>query len=86
MLVGYVMKPKEGHGYLETATQFASESCAGSFDDVDSVDAHVYHINPEDNKMNIAYPIELFGRDASITCSFFNLGIGNNQGRLASTE
>ena len=86
MLVGYVMKPKEGHGYLETATQFASESCAGSFDDVDSVDAHVYQINPEDNKMNIAYPIELFGRDASITCSFFNLGIGNNQGRLASTE
>ena len=79
------MKPKEGHGYLETAVQFASEACPSTSDDFDSLDAHVYDIDPESEKMKIAYPVQLFGHDASITCSFFNLGIGNNQSPLVNT-
>ena len=84
MLVTYFMKPKEGRNYLETANSFVSESCASPVsDDFNSVDAHVYHIDPEGEQMKIAYPIQLFGGDASMTCSFFNLSIGNNRCSLA---
>ncbi|CAE7240504.1 rbcG, partial [Symbiodinium sp. CCMP2456] len=79
VLVGYIMKPKEGYGYLETATRFASESCASTPDDFDSLDVHVYYINPDSFKMKLAYPLQLFGHDTSITCSFLNLDIRRNQ-------
>ena len=84
MLVGYIMKPKEGYGYLDTATRFASESCASTPDDFDSLDVHVYNIDPDSFKMKLAYPLPLFGRDTSITCSFLNLDIRRNQ--CASTN
>ena len=69
---------------MDTATRFASESCASTPDDFDSLDVHVYNIDPDSFKMKLAYPLPLFGRDTSITCSFLNLDIRRNQ--CASTN
>ncbi len=91
VLVAYIMKPKAGHGYLETAAHFAAESSTGTNVDVSStddftrgVDALVYDIDPEQELMKIAYPVDLFDRNITdgraMICSFLTLAIGNNQG------
>jgi ribulose-bisphosphate carboxylase large chain len=91
VLVAYVMKPKPGHGYLETAAHFAAESSTGTNVDVSTtddftrgVDALVYEIDEAKELTKIAYPIELFDRNIidgrAMLCSFLTLTIGNNQG------
>lgn len=91
VLVAYIMKPKAGHGYLETAAHFAAESSTGTNVDVSTtddftrgVDALVYDIAPEQELMKIAYPVDLFDRNITdgraMICSFLTLAIGNNQG------
>ncbi|WYK06825.1 ribulose-bisphosphate carboxylase [Cereibacter sphaeroides f. sp. denitrificans] len=91
VLCAYVMKPKAGYGYLETAAHFAAESSTGTNVEVSTtddftrgVDALVYEINPEKEIMKIAYPVELFDRNIidgrAMLCSFLTLTIGNNQG------
>lgn len=91
VLVAYIMKPKVGHGYLETAAHFAAESSTGTNVDVSTtddftrgVDALVYDIDPEQELMKIAYPVDLFDRNITdgraMICSFLTLAIGNNQG------
>ncbi len=54
VLVAYIMRPKAGHGYLETAAHFAAESSTGTNVEVSTtddftrgVDALVYEIDPE---------------------------------------
>jgi ribulose-bisphosphate carboxylase large chain len=91
VLCAYIMKPKSGYGYLETAAHFAAESSTGTNVDISTtddftrgVDAMVYEIDPKRELMKIAYPLELF--DFNITdgmamiASFLTLAIGNNQG------
>ena len=91
VLCAYIMKPKSGYGYLETAAHFAAESSTGTNVDISTtddftrgVDAMVYEIDPAKELMKIAYPVELF--DFNITdgsamiASFLTLTIGNNQG------
>jgi ribulose-bisphosphate carboxylase large chain len=91
VLCAYIMKPKSGYGYLETAAHFAAESSTGTNvttsttdDFTRGVDAMVYEIDPAKELMKIAYPVELF--DFNITdgsamiASFLTLTIGNNQG------
>lgn len=91
VLCAYIMKPKHGYGYLETAAHFAAESSTGTNvnvsttdDYTQSVDALVYEIDEARELMKIAYPVELF--DFNITdgkamiASFLTLSIGNNQG------
>ena len=91
VLCAYIMKPKSGYGYLETAAHFAAESSTGTNVDISTtddftrgVDAMVYEIDPERELMKIAYPLALF--DFNITdgsamiASFLTLTIGNNQG------
>jgi ribulose-bisphosphate carboxylase large chain len=91
VLVAYIMKPKPGHGYLETAAHFAAESSTGTNVDVSTtddftrgVDALVYEIDEAKELTKIAYPIELFDRNIidgrAMLCSFLTLTIGNNQG------
>jgi len=91
VLCAYVMKPKPGYGYLETAAHFAAESSTGTNVEVSTtddftrgVDALVYEIEPEKEIMKIAYPIELFDRNVidgrAMLASFLTLTIGNNQG------
>lgn len=91
VLVAYIMRPKAGHGYLETAAHFAAESSTGTNVEVSTtddftrgVDALVYEIDPERELMKIAYPIELFDRNIidgrAMIASFLTLAIGNNQG------
>jgi len=91
VLVAYVMKPKAGHGYLETAAHFAAESSTGTNVEVSTtddftrgVDALVYEIDPARELTKIAYPVELFDRNITdgraMICSFLTLCIGNNQG------
>lgn len=91
VLVAYVMKPKAGYGYLETAAHFAAESSTGTNVDVSTtddftrgVDALVYEIDPEREVMKLAYPVELFDRNIidgrAMIASFLTLCIGNNQG------
>ena len=91
VLVAYIMKPKEGYGYLETAAHFAAESSTGTNVEVSTtddftrgVDALVYEIQPDRQLMKIAYPVELFDRNIidgrAMICSFLTLVIGNNQG------
>lgn len=91
VLCAYVMKPKAGYGYLETAAHFAAESSTGTNVEVSTtddftrgVDALVYEIDPEKEIMKIAYPVELFDRNIidgrAMLCSFLTLTIGNNQG------
>lgn len=91
VLVAYVMKPKPGYGYLETAAHFAAESSTGTNVEVSTtddftrgVDALVYEIDPSRELMKIAYPVDLFDRNITdgraMICSFLTLAIGNNQG------
>ena len=91
VLVAYVMKPKPGYGYLETAAHFAAESSTGTNVEVSTtddftrgVDALVYEIDPARELMKIAYPVDLFDRNITdgraMICSFLTLAIGNNQG------
>jgi ribulose-bisphosphate carboxylase large chain len=91
VLVAYIMKPKPGHGYLETAAHFAAESSTGTNVEVSTtddftrgVDALVYEIDEAKELAKIAYPIELFDRNIidgrAMLCSFLTLTIGNNQG------
>jgi len=91
ILVAYKMKPKAGHGYLESAAHFAAESSTGTNVEVcttddftKAVDALVYHIDEATEDMRIAYPLELFDRNVidgrMMIVSFMTMTIGNNQG------
>merc|ERR1711972_763016 len=91
VLVAYIMKPKAGYDYLATAAHFSAESSTGTNvnvcttdDFTKSVDALVYYIDPENEEMKIAYPVELFDRNITdgraMMCSVLTLSIGNNQG------
>ncbi len=91
VLVAYIMRPKAGYGYLETAAHFAAESSTGTNVDVATtddftrgVDALVYEVDPDKEITKIAYPVELFDRNITdgraMICSFLTLCIGNNQG------
>ena len=91
VLCAYIMKPKAGYGYLETAAHFAAESSTGTNVEVvttddftKSIDALVYEIDEEQQLTKIAYPIELFDRNIidgrAMIASFLTLTIGNNQG------
>ena len=91
VLCAYIMKPKAGYGYLETAAHFAAESSTGTNVEVvttddftKSVDALVYEIDEGKELTKIAYPIELFDRNIvdgrAMIASFLTLTIGNNQG------
>jgi ribulose-bisphosphate carboxylase large chain len=91
VLCAYIMKPKAGYGYLETAAHFAAESSTGTNVDVSTtddftkgVDALVYEIDEEKELMKIAYPTDLFDRNIidgrAMLASFLTLTIGNNQG------
>ncbi len=91
VLTAYVMKPKAGYGYLETAAHFAAESSTGTNVDVATtddftrgVDALVYEIDEANAVMKIAYPIDLFDRNITdgkaMIASFLTLAAGNNQG------
>lgn len=91
VLVAYIMKPKDGYGYLETAAHFAAESSTGTNVEVSttddftrSVDAMVYEIDEAKEITKIAYPIDLFDRNIldgrAMIASFLTLAIGNNQG------
>lgn len=91
VLVAYIMKPKPGYGYLETAAHFAAESSTGTNVEVCTtddftrgVDALVYEIDEAKELMKIAYPVELFDRNITdgraMLVSFLTLAIGNNQG------
>jgi ribulose-bisphosphate carboxylase large chain len=91
VLCAYIMKPKKGYGYLETAAHFAAESSTGTNVEVSTtddftrgVDALVYEIDEAKEIMKIAYPVELFDRNIidgrAMIASFLTLTIGNNQG------
>jgi ribulose-bisphosphate carboxylase large chain len=91
VLCAYIMKPKAGYGYLETAAHFAAESSTGTNVSVSTtddftrgVDALVYEIDEDKELMKIAYPVELFDRNIidgrAMIASFLTLAIGNNQG------
>jgi len=91
VLVAYIMKPKAGYGFLETAAHFAAESSTGTNVSVSTtddftrgVDALVYEIDEEKELMKIAYPNDLFDRNMidgrAMLASFLTLTIGNNQG------
>ncbi len=99
VLVYYKMKPSAKHyanpegekDYLAAAAHFAAESSTGTNvtvsttdDFTQSIDALVYEIDPKNEVMKIAYPIELFDRNIrdgrAMIVSFLTLAIGNNQG------
>merc|ERR1712107_642346 len=61
------MQPKAGYDYLATAARFAAESSTETDVNVcttdgftEPVDALVYYIDPEEEKVKIAYPNALF--------------------------
>jgi len=91
VLCAYIMKPKAGYGYLETAAHFAAESSTGTNVEVSTtddftrgIDALVYEIDENQEIMKIAYPTDLFDRNIidgrAMLASFLTLTIGNNQG------
>ena len=91
VLCAYVMKPKAGYGYLETAAHFAAESSTCTNVEVSTtddftrgVDALVYEVDEQKEIMKIAYPTDLFDRNIidgrAMLASFLTLTIGNNQG------
>lgn len=91
VLVAYIIKPKAGYGYLETAAHFAAESSTGTNVEVSTtddftrgVDALVYEVDEGKELTKIAYPIDLFDRNIidgrAMIASFLTLCIGNNQG------
>src|SRR5574343_1945885 len=70
VLCAYIMKPKAGYGYLETAAHFAAESSTGTNVEVSTtddftrdVDALVYHIDEATEERRIAFPLDLFDRN-----------------------
>ncbi len=91
VLCAYIMRPKAGHGFVETAAHFAAESSTGTNVEVCTtddftrgVDALVYQVDEAQGLMKIAYPIALFDRNITdgraMIASFLTLTIGNNQG------
>ncbi|MBF0392146.1 MAG: ribulose-bisphosphate carboxylase [Alphaproteobacteria bacterium] len=91
VLCAYIMKPKAGYGYVETAAHFAAESSTGTNVEVCTtddftrgVDALVYVADESKQLMKIAYPVDLFDRNIidgrAMIASFLTLAIGNNQG------
>ncbi len=99
VLASYKMLPSAQHynnplshdDFLNAAAHFAAESSTGTNVEVSTtddftrtVDAIVYHIEPETEEMRIAYPVELFDRNITdgraMIVSFLTLAIGNNQG------
>jgi ribulose-bisphosphate carboxylase large chain len=91
VLCAYRMKPKDGEDYLAAAAHFAAESSTGTNVEVCTtddftrgVDALVYEIDPANELMKIAYPVDLFDRNIidgkAMLVSFLTLTIGNNQG------
>ena len=91
VLCAYLMKPKAGYGYLETAAHFAAESSTGTNVEISTtddftrgIDAIVYQADERQELMKIAYPVELFDRNIidgrAMIASFLTLTIGNNQG------
>jgi len=83
--------PKSITDYAAAAAHFAAESSTGTNVEVSttdehtrSVDATVYHCNPETGDLRIAYPTDLFDRNIrdgrAMIVSFLTLAIGNNQG------
>lgn len=91
VLCAYIMKPKAGYGYVETAAHFAAESSTGTNVEVSTtddftkgVDALVYEVDEAKELMKIAYPVDLFDRNIidgkAMIASFLTLTIGNNQG------
>ena len=91
VLCAYIMKPKTGHDYLASAAHFAAESSTGTNVEVGTtddftrgVDALVYEIDPANEIMKIAYPVDLFDRNITdgkaMVASFLTLTVGNNQG------
>ena len=99
VLVYYKMKPSAAHyndptnleDYVAAAAHFAAESSTGTNvsvsttdDFTKSVDALVYEVDPGNEGMKIAYPVDLFDRNITdgraMIVSFLTLAIGNNQG------
>ena len=91
ILCAYKLKPKDGHGYVESAAHFAAESSTGTNVEVSTtddftrhVDALVYVADEASEEVRIAYPLELFDRNVidgrMMMVSFLTLTIGNNQG------
>jgi ribulose-bisphosphate carboxylase large chain len=91
ILVAYEMEPVAGYGYLEVAAHIAAESSTGTNVEVcttddftKGVDALVYEIDEAKHIVKIAYPFDLFDRNATdgktMLVSFLTLAIGNNQG------
>jgi len=91
VLCAYIMKPKAGYGYLETAAHFAAESSTGTNvaisttdDFTRGIDALVYEVDEANEIMKLAYPSVLFDRNLTdgraMIASFLTLTIGNNQG------
>ncbi|MEN8250925.1 MAG: ribulose-bisphosphate carboxylase [Bacteroidota bacterium] len=99
VLVYYKMKPSADHypnptgkeDYMAAAAHFAAESSTGTNVEVSTtddytktLDAIVYNVDPENEEMRIAYPVELFDRNImdgrAMIVSFLTLCIGNNQG------
>ncbi len=91
VLVAYIMRPKAGYGFLETAAHLAAESSTGTNVEVSTtddftrgVDALVYEIDESKGVVKIAFPVDLFDRNIidgrAMLCSFLTLTIGNNQG------
>ncbi|CCG09791.1 ribulose-bisphosphate carboxylase [Pararhodospirillum photometricum] len=91
VLCAYIMRPKAGYGFVETAAHFAAESSTGTNVEVcttddftKGVDALVYEVDEASELMKIAYPIDLFDRNITdgkaMIASFLTLTIGNNQG------
>jgi len=83
--------PKSMRDYVAAAAHFAAESSTGTNVEVSTTDAHtrsvdaiVYHCEPETGALRIAYPTELFDRNIrdgrAMIVSFLTLAIGNNQG------
>ncbi|KIL98636.1 Ribulose bisphosphate carboxylase [Paramagnetospirillum magnetotacticum MS-1] len=91
VLCAYRMRPRPGHGYVETAAHFAAESSTGTNVEVCTtddftrgVDALVYEVDEAEGLMKIAYPVDLFDRNIidgkAMIASFLTLTVGNNQG------
>jgi len=67
VLVAYIMRPKAGYGFLETAAHLAAESSTGTNVEVSTtddftrgVDALVYEIDESKGVVKIAFPVDLF--------------------------
>ena len=63
VLVAYIMRPKAGHGFVETAAHFAAESSTGTNVDVATTDDFTRGVDAlvdeAQELMKIAYPNDL---------------------------